>query len=397
MLTVNQALGLVLENTPQKIQHLRKKLLDAQSFTLAERVVTDRDYPPFPRATMDGYALRLEDLEKENKFNLIGEIFAGDNWTQPEKIKTNSTVKIMTGAPVPECFDVVIKKEDSNNKENIVTIQSNKFKKWMNIARQGEDAEQGKLLGQQGTFIDDSFLTIAASLGYSDLYVLAPPLVSLISTGNEILPVGAPVLSHQIRESNSVTIRAMLKKFNAKIHKSWLIPDNPQMLAEKISECMNSDICIITGGVSAGEADFIPSTLKSLGVQEIFHKVMIRPGKPIWFGRKDDALFFGLPGNPVSARITFKIFVEPCIRKLLRLPAQKNYFFPILKTRTKMHDFEEYFRVKIINQDNQSYLQEIESNGSGDFINSLESEGIAIHPADKPELPQNSQTQFLFW
>jgi molybdopterin molybdotransferase len=303
----------------------------------------------------------------------------------------------MTGAAVPDYFDVIIKREDTSEQNNTVTIQTEKFQKWMNIAMQGEDAKQGTKVGGHGSLVDDSFLTIAASIGYGDLYVFTPPSISLISTGNEILPVDGNPLQHQIRDSNSVMIRGMLRKFKARIQNLWTIPDNPQLLLDKISGCLKTDLCIITGGVSAGDADYIPAILKSLGVEEIFHKVKIRPGKPIWFGKKGETLFFGLPGNPVSARITFKVFVEPCILKFLHRPKVTSYYLPLLKARKKKHDFEEYFRVKIINEGNHSYLQEIPSNGSGDFISSLHSDGIAIHPAAKLELPQNEQTQFLFW
>ena len=397
MLAVKEAINLILENTPDKVDLSQKELLEAKGFILAEKIIADRDYPPFNRATMDGYALNFSDLEKGNKFNIIGGIFAGDNWKKPKSIKRFSTVKIMTGSPVPECFDVVIKKEDTKVKGKTITVQGKNFTPWLNIARQGEDATKGMVVGRQGSLIDESMLTVAASLGYNDLYVSSPPRVSLISTGNEIIPIGLTALPNQIRDSNSVTIRSMLNKFNIRLKRHWLIPDNQRVIEETISKCLRSDICIITGGVSAGDADYIPKVLKKMGVKEVFHKVMIRPGKPIWFGKNEQTLFFGLPGNPVSARITFKVFVEPCIRKFIHVPEQSGYFLPLFESRTKKHNFTEYFRVKIVNRDNQSYLQEIPSNGSGDFISSIDTIGVAIHPADKNELPKNSHVEFLFW
>lgn len=397
MLTVNEAINLILENTPNKTELSQKELLEAKGFILAEKIIADRDYPPFNRATMDGYAISSSDLEKKNNFNLIGEIFAGDNWKKPQSIKPFSTVKIMTGSPVPEFFDIVVKKEDVKVKGKTISVQGKNYFPWLNIAKQGEDATKGMVVSRQGKLIDESILTVAASLGYNDLYVSTPPRVSLISTGNEILPIGINALPNQIRDCNSITITSMLNKFNIKLKKHWLIPDNKRIIEETISKCFKSDICIITGGVSAGDADYIPQVLKKIGVKEIFHKVMIRPGKPIWFGKKEETLFFGLPGNPISARITFKVFVEPCIRKFLHVPEQPGYFLPLLKSRTKKHNFTEYFRVKIVNKDNLSYLQEIPSNGSGDFISSIDTVGLGIHPADNTELPKNSQVEFLFW
>lgn len=397
MISVKQAILSILENTKATTNVIPKPILVAKNFILAESIVADRDYPPFPRATMDGYALHGNDLQHSKDFFIIGEIFAGDNWNLPKNIPQNACVKIMTGAAVPNCFDTLIKNEDTITKDNKIQILTEKFSKGMNIAKQAEDAIKGSVLISPGCMIDDSILTIAASVGYMKLQVFNLPRVSIVSTGNEVLPQGVSPLPHQIRDSNSVTLNSMLKKFQIEPIRIWNLPDDPEILTNKFSECFDSDICIITGGVSAGDADYIPSTLKKLGVEEIFHKVSIRPGKPIWFGKNEKTLFFGLPGNPISARVTFKVFVEPCIRKFVNLERQIPIYLPIFNARNKKHNLDEYFRVKIVNENNQSYLQEIPNNGSGDFIGSLGSDGIAIHPADYSELPRNSMTEFVYW
>lgn len=397
MISVKQAILSILENTKATTNVIQKPILVAKNFILAESIVADRDYPPFPRATMDGYALLGNDLQNSKEFFILGEIFAGDNWKLPENIPKNACVKIMTGAAVPSCFDTLIKVEDTISKDHKIQILTENVSKGMNIAKQGEDALKDSILISPGCMIDDSILTIAASVGYTKLQVFNPPRVSIISTGNEVLPQGVIPLPHQIRDSNSFTLRAMLQKFQIEPIRVWNLPDEPEILANKFFECFDSDICIITGGVSAGDADYIPSTLKKLGVEEIFHKVSIRPGKPIWFGKNDKTLFFGLPGNPVSARVTFKVFVEACIGKILHMERQIPIYLPIFNARNKKHNLDEYFRVKIVNENNQSYLQEIPNNGSGDFIGSLGSEGIAIHPADYKELPHNSMTEFFYW
>ncbi|MBK8396910.1 MAG: molybdopterin molybdotransferase MoeA [Leptospiraceae bacterium] len=397
MIIVSEALESILKNTIPTNKVIRKPLIETIGFILAENIVADRDYPPFPRATMDGYAVIEKDLIDNKEFTVIGEIFAGDTWDYPDEIPPNSCIKIMTGASVPNIFDTIIKVEDTKSQNKIVQIETENFFKGMNIAKQGEDSRQGSILVSTGLVIDTSIVTIAASTGYTDLSIYSPPIISILSTGNEVLPEGIFPLPHQIRDSNSFTLRAMLQKFRINPLRVWNLPDDPEVLRTKFIECFDSDICIITGGVSAGDADYIPATLKNLGVEEIFHKVQIRPGKPIWFGKKDNTLFFGLPGNPVSARVTFKIFVEPCIRKFLNLSKPKSFFLPLLIARKKKHNLEEYFRVKIVNQDNQSYLQEIPNNGSGDFIGSLGSDGLAIQNANNKELPEKTFVEFLEW
>lgn len=397
MISVAKAIQLILENTTPTVTKKNIFIYDAKNFSLATTLAADRDYPPFHRATMDGYAIRFTDFEKGKEFTIIGEIYAGDNWNYPQKFPDNPAIKIMTGSAVPDNFDTIIKVEDSVTKKDKVSLQPEKIFPFMNIAKRGEDILEGNILEKTGKLIDDSVLIIAASMGYRELSVYTPPKVSIIGTGNEVIPIEQIPSKTEIRDSNSILIESLFAKYKAILERKILLPDDPDTLKKRFSECLDSDFCVITGGVSAGDKDYIPQALKEIGVREIFHKTMIRPGKPIWFGKKENTLFFGLPGNPFSARVTFKVFIEPAIQKFLHLTTQQRFFLPLLHERKKKHSLEEYFRVKLTNKEKETYLQEITSNGSGDFLNSLNSDGIALHPADKEYLPQGENVEFLFW
>ena len=174
MISVKQAILSILENTKATTNVIPKPILVAKNFILAESIVADRDYPPFPRATMDGYALHGNDLQHSKDFFIIGEIFAGHNWNLPKNIPQNACVKIMTGAAVPNCFDTLIKNEDTITKDNKIQILTEKFSKGMNIAKQAEDAIKGSVLISPGCMIDDSILTIAASVGYMKYFKCDP-------------------------------------------------------------------------------------------------------------------------------------------------------------------------------------------------------------------------------
>ncbi|HNK57679.1 MAG TPA: molybdopterin molybdotransferase MoeA, partial [Leptospiraceae bacterium] len=300
MISVQKAIELILDNTHTTNRTQKLPIYYAKNFILAQEIFSDRDYPPFNRATMDGYAIRFNDFSIDRQWNVIGEIYAGDNWDYPNLNRELPAIKIMTGAAVPEDFDVVIKIEDTNRVGNKIHILSEKVKQWMNIAKKGEDTQSGNTIVSQGTLIDDSILTIAGSMGQLELNVFEPPTVSIFSTGNEIVPMGQIPNSNQIRDSNTILIESMFQNFKSKIKRKVLLPDDLEIIKNHLDQSSDSDFCVITGGVSAGDKDYIPKALESIGAKEIFHKAMIRPGKPIWFGKKDNTLFFGLPGNPFS-------------------------------------------------------------------------------------------------
>jgi len=395
MLTVTEARNLIL-------QHARSfgietiLLSEAYERVLAEDIYADRDYPPFNRSAMDGYALKFKDLDKFKEFKLVAEMLAGEGIKS--LIEEGACIKIMTGAPVPQGADLVIRVEDSELNDGMVKFKSLPSKIWQNIAIQGEDARLGELVLKKSTIINASTSGLLASLGRSNVKVHSLPKVSIISTGNEIKAVEDAVLRHQIRDSNSYTIASFFQHYNIDIASRKLVSDLKEEIKHAIESLKDMDILILSGGVSMGDADFVPEVLNECGVKTIFHKVQIKPGKPLWFGVRDNKkVVFALPGNPVSCQVAFKVFIEPFLRACFDLPPCQTIKLPLTSIRKKKSSFEEYFPCILGQFGSQAGLQQIKNNGSGDFTSITRSSGLAVHPAEIEELKEGDVVEFIPW
>lgn len=397
MLTVTEARNIINEKLPGVLQPIteRRGLLSARNLVLAGTIVADRDVPPFNRATMDGYALRSADLRADPHvgFKITGTVHAGSS--DVFSLGPGECVKIMTGAPVPVDADAVIRIEDSEQHNSLVHFRTAIVEPYKNIARRGEDSSEGAILVSPGRICDVSVLTVAAAFGYENLEIFAPPTVVIITTGNEIVEPGEKPAAHQIRNTNMITLASMLDVYGIKCETAQVCDDR-ETLKKAIERGFESHIMILTGGVSMGETDYVPEVLESLGVIKWFHKLKIRPGKPIWVGAGDGCLVFGLPGNPFSARVGCKVFIEPIVRQLLGLKPHRHEYRPLSRAKIKKHDFEEYFRCGTAGESNH-YIEIVHHNGSGDFIGSLRSDGIALHPAEKKELEAGEEVLYIPW
>ncbi|PJZ71201.1 molybdopterin molybdenumtransferase MoeA [Leptospira perolatii] len=397
MISISDALKRILLKV-NKPETILISLDQATGFSLAETVKADRDYPPFHRSTMDGFALKSKDYETGKVFTYQTEVSAG---MKIKLRKGERIVKIMTGAPVPDGLDTVIKFEDSKDVSQegnlkMVRFVPTKIKSGQNIAKQGEDLRKGQTVISSGTIINASVISLLASLGKDKVRVFSPPKVSIVSTGNEVVSIEAKPKPFQIRDSNSHGLTSFLKKFGITPLSVNLVPDEEPKIQEALKQGLTSEILLITGGVSMGSLDLIPSVLSKLGVQEIFHKVELKPGKPIWFGRTKSCVVFALPGNPFSVQVCARLFVEPYIRKFLSLPESSTLNLPILQSRSKGNKLPEYFPALLENNLVTGVLPK-KFNGSGDITAGLLSDGIALHPADKPEIKEGEVLEFLFW
>ena len=398
MKTINEALDLILEQV-FSLDAETVSIHEAYNRVLAEDIVADRDYPPFNRATMDGYAINSADWNEKaiRQFNLIEELHAGA--VPSRKIEKGDCLKIMTGAPVPVEADAVIQVELSKKDGDKISFNENgEIAKWRNIAMQGEDKNKGEILAKKGQICNAAIISILAVTGKMQVKVAKLPKVSVISTGTEVLPADGPILPHQIRDSNSYALQILLKKYNIELQHRLLIPDDKPRLMEAVAKGLESDILILSGGVSMGDADFVPEILRANSVQNIFHKIQIKPGKPLWFGKKENgAIVFGLPGNPMSCQVGFKVFIEPFLRAVIGLPDRKKLFFPVAIPHAKRSKFTEYFPAQIIDKDGQTFLKTNTYNTSGDIAAMIGSDGLAVHPAEAAELNENDIVEFIPW
>ncbi|HXF43235.1 MAG TPA: gephyrin-like molybdotransferase Glp [Pyrinomonadaceae bacterium] len=314
MLDLEKALKIVLRETPVKGSEL-VKLEQACGRILAEDVVTDRDMPPFDRSQMDGYALVSEDnTSTPLRLKIVGESAAGKGWNGI--LKKSFCVRIMTGARVPAGADSVQKLELVKEENGFATFLE-KPNKGQFIVKKGAEIKKGKVVLQKGDKLTPFNISCAASFGKSRIRVAKKPKLAIIATGTEIVPVNKTPLIDQIRNSNSSALSALSGSFAADCVIEETAGDDIKDIIAKLKKAAKAaDIIITTGGVSVGKYDLTKAALKEIKAEIFFDKVCLKPGKPTVFARRGDRLFFGLPGNPVSAIVTFLIFVRAAIMKM---------------------------------------------------------------------------------
>ncbi|MDT8393319.1 MAG: molybdopterin molybdotransferase MoeA [Bacteroidales bacterium] len=329
MIRIEEAYKLVTGAVePMDVENVDVK--DSLHRVLAEVIISDVDMPPFNKSAMDGYACRNEDLNKP--LRLIETIPAGK---EPEKnVGEGECSEIMTGAPVPEGADTVIKVEDTHTDSDGNIIFTGKPGK-SNISMKAEDVAKGDVLIDEGTIIEPQHMAILASTGYANLQVSLKPRVAIISTGDEIVePTQKPGVS-KIRNSNAYQLIGQVIKCGAEPHYLGIARDEEEATYNIIHEALeNNDVVILTGGISMGQFDFIPAVFEKLHIDVLFQTLAIQPGKPTLFGKYGNKRIFGLPGNPVSAFNTFDLLVKPYLRlsmgaeighKVLNLPMGAYY------------------------------------------------------------------------
>jgi molybdopterin molybdotransferase len=373
-------------------------LEDAFNRVLAETILADRDYPPFNRSTVDGYAIRHNDFERGIRcFRIVETLFAGSEATAA--IHPGECFKIMTGAAVPTGADAVIKREDTDeagppgddnhgaSAAGGITIQAVACRPFQHIARKGEDLRSGDAAISSACICGAAAIGLLASLGKKEIIVERLPRVALFTTGNEVLPVEANVSPVQIRNSNRWIIQSLLRPWGIVPGICEHVPDDRVQLVHAVEKGLKdpADLVILSGGVSAGDADYVPGVLEELGVKKIFYQLSIRPGKPIWCGvLPGGGLAFGLPGNPYSCMVTFQLFVDYYLRVSFGLPAPPTMRLPLQTGRTKKTSLDEFFPVMLNGE--QGSLSTVPINTSGDIRLGLQANALALHPAETPDM-----------
>jgi len=396
MIRYEEALEKVLKNT--KPLPLEKVLIeDSLGRVLKEDIYSKIEMPPFDKAAMDGYALNAQDLKvAPKKLRVIGLIQAGDSFKK--KIKRGECVKIMTGAPLPAGADSVIMGEDTRQFGEYVKI-TKIVRKGENICFQGEDLKAGQKVLSRGTVISSSQVAVLATVGKSFVRLSRKPKVCILNTGGEIVRPGVKLGKNQIYNSNGPMLKALLESDGIKSGSLGIVKDNEEELKKAIKNGLKSDVLLISGGVSMGEYDLIPKVLVSLGVKKIFHKVNIKPGKPLFFGLKDKTLIFGIPGNPVSNFSSYLIFIRPALYKILGQPDSQPEF------KTGLVDREFYAKtgrkhfvpVKINRFGNGYRLTPVSSHGSADILALANSDGFMVVEEDCSVIKKNSKIKFITW
>jgi molybdopterin molybdotransferase len=348
----------------------------------------DRDYPPFPRATMDGYAVRFSDLEQGiQRFTIIETIMAGQ--MAARTIGSGECFKIMTGAAVPASADIVIRREDTEEgKEYARLLPADAGLPWrsfQNIARQGEDLAAGAIVIDRPVVCEPAVIGLLATLGQTKVTVQRIPKIGLLTTGNEVVAPGDPIGPVQIRNSNRWLLESALKKSGASLASIEHAPDDPAILRSGIEKGLENDILILSGGVSAGDADYVPGTLAAVGVRQLFHRVAMRPGKPVWTGiAPGGCMVFALPGNPFSCLVNMILLIRPYLQACYGLPAPEPLGLPLAVARRKRSPLDEFFPAGL--RGAPAALTPIALNSSGDIRLGMEATLLSLHPAATGDL-----------
>ena len=312
MISVEEARKLIGDHI-SPLKPVLKPLQDAAEHILSEDINAAFDIPAFRQSSMDGYAIIFDDVHEE--LNLIGEMAAGT--TQKLTISKGQTSRIFTGAPLPEGSDTVVMQEKTSKKDDRITFDDERLVKGANVREIGSEIRTGELAMAKGDLLSPAALAFLAGIGVSEVMVYPKPSVAIILTGNELQQPGLPLQFGQVYESNSFSLAAALKNesiFNFEILKA---EDSLDTLTAVLKEALvRNDVVLLTGGVSVGDYDFVLQAAADCGVNQIFHKVKQKPGKPLFFGKKEDKVVFGLPGNPSSVLNCYYNYVVPALNQL---------------------------------------------------------------------------------
>ena len=389
MLSVKEAFEIIC-NQHIEGKSMRVGLMDSIGKKLAEDIFADSDLPPFNRVMMDGIAIRYEELESYNRFKIQGIQAAGKS-NQFDLI-SGHCIEIMTGALLPQSFDTVIPYEDITIETGFATITIPPKKFQANVHLQATDFKKGDTLVSKGTCISPAEIGILASVGISEPLIVSMPRIAIISTGDELVNIENHPLNFQIRKSNVYAIQAALKKELYLDALTFHVSDQSDEIKSKLNEILQSfEIIILSGGVSKGKFDLIPTVLKELGVNELFHKIKQKPGKPFWFGASDSNLVFALPGNPVSTMVCCYRYVIPFLQSQLMN----------LKPEFEMTSIDcDYFK-----KGNLTYFLPVkktiqvaspsDGNGSGDFAHLANVDGWIEIPEEINEIKKGDTFRYL--
>jgi molybdopterin molybdotransferase len=332
MIDLARAIALV-ESTASPLPPRRQRLLEACGRRLAEPVVADGDSPPWDKAMMDGFAVRDADFADGSsevvELEVVSDLAAGDVTTVA--IRPGSCARIMTGAPLPPGADAVVPIERAiddtatSHAGSRVRLVETRYRPGQHVARQGAAYRRGAVVLPAGSTLDAAAVGLAAEAGAT--HVVAEPRVrvAILSTGSELVPCDEVPCHGQIRNSNGPLIAAAVTLLGAEPIALGIAADKPEAIRAAVAQGLAADVLVLSGGVSTGDLDLVPPTFAACGVEEVFHKVKLKPGKPVWFGilrraASPPTLVFGLPGNPASSLVCVELFVRPAIRILAGSP-----------------------------------------------------------------------------
>jgi len=368
--------------------------------TLRENVYAERDTPPYDRVTMDGVAVDSETLRNgSRRFQIQATQGAG---AAPLKLaRGDNAIEVMTGSVLPIAADCVIPVEQYEVADGFISLKAAvAATPYHNVHRRGSDSRQGMLLLQTGTLLRAPEIAVAASAGMARVRVSSQPAVMVISTGDELIEPGEPIADYQVRRSNAYAVGATLRRRGfARVGDDHVL-DDEEMLRERLKLHLTThEVLILSGGVSMGRFDLVPKVLMQLGVEEVFHKIAQRPGKPMWFGiGPRGQSVFGLPGNPVSTLVCLIRYVIPAMAEAMgtrRTPPERLALASPVTFNLPLT----YFLPVAIQHDDwgRPWAEPRPPNGSGDFLSLAGTDGFVELPPGPNTYPRGFVTSVYRW
>ena len=375
-------------------------VLETLGRMLAEDVCSDMDIPPHANTAMDGYALQAADTAGASaaapkRLRIIGDLAAG--YVSETVVTPGTAIRIMTGAPIPPGADAVVQFEETERDGDRVDVRK-EVSVWTNIRSAGEDVRKGALVLHQGSRIRPQELGMLATLGRQEVRVIRRPRVAILATGDEVVEIDAPLLPGKIRNSNSYSNAAQVIASGGVPVMLGIAHDQVEELTAKIRSglAQGVDFFITSGGVSVGDFDVVKQVLAAEG-EMTFWRVRMKPGKPLAFGRISDVPLLGLPGNPVSAMVSFEMFARPAILKMQgfaewRRPMVEATLVDGIKRKD---DRRHYVRVRVEEQEGRYRAYLTGDQGSGILSSMVDANGLAIIPEDWPSVLPGTQVQVM--
>lgn len=400
MLTPQEAEKEILQRMPSwPIENC--SLAEAHGRILRQTIRTDRDLPPFDRVTMDGYALRVADLTKDQRTFKVQTVQAAGMRAMELSEEPNTCIEIMTGAVLPAGADCVVPYEETSRVENTMTVAADTaLEAGQSVHTRGSDYAKGSLVVEAGTKLTGREIAVAASCGCATLQVTRQPKIAVVSTGDELVEVDAIVAPHQVRRSNDYALRAALVAAGFPRVERFLLHDMKHEIEHQVWHILAEfDVVLLTGGVSKGKFDYLPEVLESLEVKKVFHGVAQRPGKPFWFGMGlRQIAVFALPGNPVSAYTCLHRYAIPALKQAAGLGLAKPRTIALEQAVTFKPPLARLMPVELIDRgDGTQVARPLPTNTSGDFAGLVGTDGFVELPAEQSEFPAGTVANYWPW
>lgn len=391
MIPVEQAIGHVLSACP-RLPAEEVSLDAAVGRVLREEITAPHDFPPFHRVMMDGYAARAEDLSATATLPLVGESAAG---TADEVVLVpGSCVQVMTGGPLPAGADAVVPVEQTSREGDQITFGA-PVRSGQHFAPRGEEAVEGDALLAPGIVLGPVGVATVGASGRARVSVSRLPSLAVVSTGDELVDVDATPGRHQIRDTNSWSLLAQARTEGLDDVVRLHARDDEGELRRILGDALQRDIVVISGGVSMGKYDLVPGVLADLGVEQVFHRVFQKPGKPLWFGTRGKTLAFGAPGNPLSTAIAFHVYVRPAIARMTgRDPEDPRFRGRLVDDLTVTSKRDLFVFARVMAGAEGVEVRPLIGRGSADIFSAATANALLAFPAGRHELSTGQEVVF---